>query len=206
MGGVCPAGDRGVGVFCVINEVKGKGCASAKEGDIDKQVKRRKQLVHVFLDYRGFLKAMLMDRLGNEADVDEVLQDTYLRISEMGDPDSVVNPRAFVFRVASNLGVDRGRDVSRRRERFMQDEKVAGRVASEQPSPERIAINRENLRNMREVLLELPPKCRTAFLLSRRDGMTYKEIGVHLGVSDNMVKKHLVRALAHCRKRMPRPE
>lgn len=147
-----------------------------------------------------------MDRLGNEADVDEVLQDTYLRISEMGDPDSVVNPRAFVFRVASNLGVDRGRDVSRRRERFMQDEKVAGRVASEQPSPERIAINRENLRNMREVLLELPPKCRTAFLLSRRDGMTYKEIGVHLGVSDNMVKKHLVRALAHCRKRMPRPE
>jgi DNA-directed RNA polymerase specialized sigma24 family protein len=35
-----------------------------------------------------------------------------------------------------------------------------------------------------------------------RDGMTYVEIGEHLGVSANMVKKYLSKALSYCRQRL----
>jgi RNA polymerase sigma-70 factor (ECF subfamily) len=35
-----------------------------------------------------------------------------------------------------------------------------------------------------------------------RDGLTYQQIGEQLGVSANMVKKYLSKALGHCRQRL----
>ena len=46
-------------------------------------------------------------------------------------------------------------------------------------------------------LSELPPRCREAFLLSRREGWASGRIAAHLGVSDRMVRLYLVRALEH---------
>ncbi len=145
---------------------------------------------------------MLVERLGSETEADEVMQETYIRISALDDPGSINNPRAYVYRIASNLSIDRGRELKRRRALFVEDDAAAAQVASDLPSPERVAINRARLRMIHEALGDLPPKCRAAFLLSRRDGLTYKEIGARLGVSDNMVKKYLVRALTQCREKL----
>ena len=60
------------------------------------------------------------------------------------------------------------------------------------------------VKRLREVLQQLPPKCRTAVALQYWHGMTYEEISVHLGVSTHMVKKYLSQALTHCRRRMSR--
>ena len=46
----------------------------------------------------------------------------------------------------------------------------------------------------------LPVRCRRALILQRRDGWTYDEIAVELGVSRSMVKKYLRRALTLCRR------
>ncbi|RME67122.1 MAG: RNA polymerase sigma factor [Alphaproteobacteria bacterium] len=171
---------------------------------IAKRLDKRAHVVRVLLEHQPSLKAMLIERLGSEADADEVLQETYIRVSTLDDPSAIDNPRAYVFRIATNLGIDRGRELTRRRALFVHDDGVAQSVPSDQPSPEQVAINRTRLRLIHEALLELPAKCRQAFLLSRRDGLTYKEIGARLGVSDNMVKKYLVRALVLCREKVGR--
>lgn len=168
----------------------------AKQADIGSRV------VRALLEHQPVLKAMLVQRLGSEADADEVMQETYIRVSKLDDPGSIVNPRAYVFRIASNLGIDRGRELKRRQQLFVEDDVAACKVPSALPSPEQVAINRARLRLIHEALAELPPKCRRAFLLSRQEGLTYKEIGVQLGVSDNMVKKYLVRALLQCREKL----
>ncbi|MNP84016.1 putative RNA polymerase sigma factor FecI [compost metagenome] len=41
-------------------------------------------------------------------------------------------------------------------------------------------------------------RTREIFLLAQLDGLSYVEIGRHLNVSVNTVKKHAVRALTHC--------
>jgi RNA polymerase sigma-70 factor (ECF subfamily) len=60
------------------------------------------------------------------------------------------------------------------------------------------------IKRLRDVLAQLPPKCRAAVYMKYRHGMSYQEIAEKLGVSDHMVQKYLGQALAHCRRRMAR--
>ncbi len=46
-----------------------------------------------------------------------------------------------------------------------------------------------------ELLVELPPKQREVFTLSRVDGLSHKEISEQLNISQNTVKNHMVTAL-----------
>ncbi|KFL46747.1 ECF-type sigma factor [Sphingobium sp. ba1] len=43
----------------------------------------------------------------------------------------------------------------------------------------------------------LAPKTREIFLMSRRDGMTYKEIQAKVALSMGAVEYHMMRAIAH---------
>lgn len=160
-------------------------------------------LVRAFLDQRGPLRAMLLARLKNEEDVQDLLQETFLRVVEMPVCTEIGNPRAYLWRIASNLAVDRLRDARRRCRVFTSDEEAAERAPSGRPTPEEDVENRTRLREMQKILENLPPNCRQAFLLSRRDGLNYKEIASIMGVSANMIKKHLVRALGALRAGMP---
>jgi DNA-directed RNA polymerase specialized sigma24 family protein len=48
------------------------------------------------------------------------------------------------------------------------------------------------------MLSRLPEKPANAFIMAQVHGMTYKEIGAELGVSDRMVKKYMAQAMLHC--------
>jgi DNA-directed RNA polymerase specialized sigma24 family protein len=54
------------------------------------------------------------------------------------------------------------------------------------------------------VLKQLRPKCRAAVELRFAQGLSFREIGMHLGVSPQMAKKYVAQALGHCRRRMAR--
>lgn len=53
-----------------------------------------------------------------------------------------------------------------------------------------------------EEIRKLPDKCREAFLLSRREGMSYKAIASHLGLSLKTVENHIGNALKRIRQRL----
>ena len=117
------------------------------------------------------------------------------------------NARAFLYQVASNLAVDQ----LRRRTlhfRFLKSEKTQlpeGETADNNAataSPEQILAAREKLTAMYRAVDELPFKVKQAFLLHRRNGMSYTEIAESLDVSVSSVEKYLLQALRHCRKRL----
>jgi RNA polymerase sigma-70 factor (ECF subfamily) len=66
------------------------------------------------------------------------------------------------------------------------------------PSPEAQMILLETLAKVDALLDGLPPKVRTAFLLSRLDGLGYKEIAAQLGVSLRSVESYMAKAIRHC--------
>lgn len=49
---------------------------------------------------------------------------------------------------------------------------------------------------IKQSLLLLPPKARKTFIMSRKLGMTYKEIANHLNVSEKAVEKNMSKALS----------
>jgi RNA polymerase sigma factor (sigma-70 family) len=61
--------------------------------------------------------------------------------------------------------------------------------------PERIVGGKQELESATMVLLRLPERTRTVFILRRLEGRRFQDIAAHLGISVSAVEKHMVRAI-----------
>jgi RNA polymerase sigma factor (sigma-70 family) len=59
-------------------------------------------------------------------------------------------------------------------------------------------MGQQELRRLRDIIDRLPPRQREVFVLSRQDGLESTEIAERLGITRNMVDRHLRLALAFC--------
>jgi RNA polymerase sigma factor (sigma-70 family) len=136
-------------------------------------------------------------RIRNDADARDIAHETYLRFIRLAKPDRIDNPEAYLFRIAGNLLWEH-----RLRTRHVQDaveEMPAEEPATSEPTPLELTVADQSASRVKAALDGLKPNARTAIVLHLRDGLTYEQIGKHMGISVSMVKKHLSSALAHCR-------
>jgi RNA polymerase sigma factor (sigma-70 family) len=159
-------------------------------------------------DLANELLRFLTRRLHCAETAAEITQETYLRFHQCVLDNPPNNARALAYRIALNLSVDYQRKANVRRSREVETDFEAHSdfFPSTAAGPEQTAIARQELNTLESALLELPPDCRTAFLWHSLDGLTYLEIAKRLGVSESMVNKHLMRAMAHCKRRVQRPK
>ena len=167
-------------------------------------VKPSKTFVEGLFAYRGALQAFFYRRLRTKADAADLVQEVYLRMLRVSDPEAIRSPEAYLFTVATNL----------LRENAVADGRHAQDVAVEaaEPTPaltsipgfEAAADAEKRVERLCEVLAELPAKCSTAVILLYREGLSHQEIAAQLEVSPRMVKRYLAEALNHCRRRMAR--
>src|SRR3546814_7045375 len=75
-------------------------------------------------------------------------------------------------------------------------------LVSEAPCQERTVLAQQELQIVRRVILELAPKCRKVFLLSRTHRKTYPEIAEICDISVKMVEKYISQALAALRREL----
>lgn len=160
----------------------------------------RDQLLAAYLDKRDDLVRFLTARLGSPAAAEDIVQDLYVRLATIELTGSVEHPSAFLYRVAINLMLDRGRGDRRagQRERIWQDSQgvtIAGAAAADMPSPEDQTAARQRLRQLMEVVETLPPKTRRAFKLHKLDGLSQAETADRLGVTRKTVENQLAAAL-----------
>ena len=156
-------------------------------------------LLSVYLRQLRSLRSQLRKRVGSAELADDVLQETWIRVSTMKDPPAVRDGQAFLLRVAANIAVDLIRREHRHHSRCVADEDLLASIADSAPSPEVIAIDRDRLRALVGALMRLPDKPRTVLLMNRCDGLSHREIAARLKVSESMVAKYLAQSLRHCR-------
>lgn len=148
------------------------------------------------------LRRFLTRRLGDPVDAADAHQETYLLMIAALARTKIEQPSAFLFQIASNVA-RRMRNRQRLEGTIFQaiDEDDWAGVADRHALPERQAMARQDLRRLAAAIDELPPRCREVFLLARIDGLANGEVADRLGISRNMVEKHLIKALLHCRRR-----
>ena len=158
---------------------------------------RRELIERLFKEHNETLLRFLRVRLQSDAEAHEVAQEAYVRLLKLDEPEAVSYMRAFLFKVASNLAVDRMRDRQRAAKhlRLMFFQEV-------QSSEEEVELVQEKIRLINGYVNELPPKCRKAFLLSRLEGFSTAEIAKQMALSNRMVRKYLARATEYCRHRL----
>jgi RNA polymerase sigma-70 factor (ECF subfamily) len=167
--------------------------------DARKQNSRRhSEVSSAYLEHRTFLKRFLSRFLSNPDDIDDVVQETFLRAynAENNDTD-IHSPKAFLFRVARNLALKELGRKSRRITDYIED-LGATEVIDEQSSVEDQVAERERLAVFCKAAAALPLQCRRAFLLRKIYGLSQQEISRELNISVSTVEKHLATGLMRC--------
>jgi len=145
--------------------------------------------------WRGVL-AVLRQRLGNSADVEDLLQETFVRAYErLGQLREPGKFRLWLLRIATKLCADLRR---RRREVVPGDESLRLLVERQpsrnaQPSPDTHVL---------DAVEALPQKYREVVMLRFLGGMTCKEIAEFLDEPAGTVRNRLFRALEMLRSRL----
>jgi len=151
--------------------------------------------VREVLPLEAALMQFLQHHWRDRTDVEDLLQDVYVRIYEAALKEIPDRPRKFVFATARNLLIDRARRTQIIPIEAMPDLDVLD-IALDVPSPERNAIARDELRRLQEALDRLPPRNREAVVLARIEGLTGREISQRMGLAEATVSHHLSNGIA----------
>lgn len=153
----------------------------------------------LFREHNAALLRFTAAKLGSEQEAREVAQEAYVRLLQLDRPETIGYLRAFLFKTASNLAMDRLR--ARRRSPVFHTSADAD-VAAFDLSPERHCAGEQMVAVLKTALDELPAKCREIFVLHRVEGFSRAEIAIRTGLGERMVRLYMARALEHLRRRV----
>lgn len=146
--------------------------------------------------YDEELRRVLFRRCGCLDTAADIVQETYHRMLSGELWRQADNPRALMHRIAANLATDHERRDAVRDRYISQNQSLPEWIdETDHTQPERILSARERLDRIAAIVNKLPPKCRHAFILRKVNELSHTEIAEHMGISRNMVEKHLRNAL-----------
>ena len=146
----------------------------------------------------------------NQAVAEELAQEVFLRVYRSRHTyRAEARFSTWLYRIATNLGVNHARDTKH--------ERAAQNVYLDQPDPEtgttpdvadmtatveQELVRDERMRAIRQHVMALPERQRTAVLMHKYQGLDYKQIGEVLKLSESATKSLLFRAYQTLRERL----
>ena len=137
-------------------------------------------------------------KLASKDDVDDIVQEAYLKLFEISQNKTIDNPQALLFRIARNITISKLRhnNVVRASLRSVYD-LDCDRL--EQLSNEEKLRQEDDKRLLTAAIDSLPRACRQVFLLRKIEHKSHKEIATLLNISTKTVENHISKAIRLCR-------
>ncbi|QOY86108.1 RNA polymerase sigma factor [Paludibaculum fermentans] len=148
---------------------------------------------------------------GNEADADDVVQETFLRAyRSLANYDGRAAFSTWLYRIASNYTLDRIAATKRRAEILHPlDQKPEGeedgrawQPVEQAPGPDRLLLSGEIQVRLAAAMEELTPQERTAFTLRHFEDLSIEEIGAALQLGSNATRNSIFRAVQKLRRNL----
>lgn len=164
-------------------------------------VPSRQTIEPVVAQYYRELRAILARTLKDGHAADDVVQEACARVlalRQAGRP--IEKLRAVLHRTAYNLLIDRSR-----RDKLRQHDSLdclpedAHPAAPASARPDERLDSARRARALLETIEALPPRCREAFVLHKLDGLSQPDVAAQMGISLNMVERHIMRGMDACR-------
>jgi RNA polymerase sigma-70 factor (ECF subfamily) len=182
---------------------EGRPESARVELDVETALDQPRFVAGLFERYRYPLMRYLSGLLGNRADAEDIVQETYTRLLKVADLDRAGSrARAYLFKIATNLAHDRFRS---RSVQSTEDGLDEAQLIDGNGTPESIVSFAQGLEIVKRTLLELKPRCRSVFLLRASEQLSYEAIAERLGVSKRTVEREMQHALDICQRRLKRP-
>jgi RNA polymerase sigma factor (sigma-70 family) len=171
----------------------------------DAECTASESLAEALTRYRKQL-ARRIAQLVKPYDVEDIVQETYLRLFQAAKREPIRSPRALMLKTARNLAlnklrwadalnhmvtVDDGTDPDSRPGQGLEN-------ASEEPTPEAVLEGEQEFSVFCQAIRALPRQCRRVMLLRRVYGLSQREVAVRLGISERTVENHIAKAVVAC--------
>jgi len=143
------------------------------------------------------LRSYLRGAFPTVRDVDDVVQESYLRVWRACAAQPIESAKAFLFTVARRLALDHVR-AQRRSPVFAVTDLSRLFVLDNAPSARDAAASAEEIALLVEAVESLPARCREIFVLRRLQGVPQKDIAARLGLSEQTVQVQAARGLRRC--------
>ena len=156
------------------------------------------ELSTLFIINRMQLRRAAYKILGDWDLSDDIVQDAYIKVTEVSAIQNVKQPLAYLFQIVHNLAIDRYRRGIFETELFKSEEEGLF-VQALTGMPETNAINRQHLTLMAQALAKLPERTKRVFMLYRLDGYTHRMIADELNISTSLANILIHEATEHCK-------
>lgn len=152
---------------------------------------RDKSIATLFSTCYASVKGHLRLKYGVGDDADDIVQDAFQKILDVEDIGAIENPKAYLYRAASNLALNRIR-----RQGYQDDYIASLDLDGVSPCLQRQFLATADVECVHKVLGKLSDKDRKTFLLNRIDGKSYRQISVELNVTLSTVEKRMMKVLS----------
>ncbi len=155
------------------------------------------QVAQLFLEARDDVYRYLLSLGIHPPQAQEGAQEVFLRLyATLKKGENIQNPRAWIFRVAHNLGL---KIRARQNNQAPFDADLESQIVAPELNPEQSLLEREKTLRFHNAVQQLSDQQRRCLSL-RLEGLRYPEIGSVLGISASAVGEFLRRAIARLKK------
>lgn len=155
-----------------------------------------RKLTDWFRQWRSPLRKFLIVRgVGHSGDLDDIAQEVFLRLLRYDRAELVEHPKAYLFRMASNLAAEWA---IRARSRYPHEAKWLADLAADE-APDQAAAQDAVQDEVERAIGTLPPRQRDVLKLHMDENLGVAEIAQRLGCTERIVKRDLKKSYAKLR-------
>ena len=146
----------------------------------------------IYLSIRkNLLKAV--SRIVPPHEIEDVVQETYVRLCQVGNVEEIRNPRSYMLKTVRNLALDHVKRAEHRLSVRWDEDPEKGYTAAniEADDVYQHLAAREEFAHFCEAVRKLPAQCRRVFVLKKVYGYSQREIAEELSLSESTVEKHV---------------
>jgi RNA polymerase sigma factor (sigma-70 family) len=154
------------------------------------------QLTRVFEQSRKAL-AKLLARIVKPHDIEDIVQETYIRIYQASQKKRIYHAKSFMLQTARNLALNHiGRaDALNYLSSEASELSELADFNQAVDSSETLLQAEEEFLLFCRALRGLSVECRRAFILRKVYGLSQREVARHLGITEGTVEKHVARGI-----------
>lgn len=161
----------------------------------------------LFVANRPALVAYASSITGSRTQAEDLVQEAWLRFDAASKGRFLDDAKGYLYRIVRNLALDGRRRAAREGRLIARDtfDRAAETCADETPTPEAVALYKDEIQCVMDAMAELPERTRIAFEMHRFGGARLKEIAAFLGISVSLAQLLVTDAAEHCKARLAKP-
>lgn len=171
-----------------------------KKGKLDNNAVKPSAISPLLAAYEQHLSALkryVLRIIHAENDVEDVVQEAFMRAYKTESNTDIRQPKSYLFRVAKHVALNQIRQRVNRPTDYIEDSDPSSVLTSEWTLEDEV-LAQEKLGVHCMAVAALPPRRRKVYLMRKVYGMSQKSIADNLSISVSTVEGHLAKAFKEC--------